>query len=41
MLFKNIIYVDKTREALELIDGYTYAFLVRPRRFCKSLFLDI
>ncbi|MCL0106419.1 AAA family ATPase, partial [Peptococcaceae bacterium] len=36
----NYVYVDKTREALELIDGYTYAFLVRPRRFGKSLFLD-
>jgi hypothetical protein len=34
------IYVDKTKEALELIENYTYVFLARPRRFGKSLFLD-
>jgi hypothetical protein len=37
---KNYLYVDKTKEALELIDTYKYAFLSRPRRFGKSLFLD-
>lgn len=34
------IYIDKTREALELIENYKYVFLSRPRRFGKSLFLD-
>ncbi|RUM46366.1 MAG: hypothetical protein DSY46_00115 [Hydrogenimonas sp.] len=34
------VYVDKTKEALELIENYTYVFLARPRRFGKSLFLD-
>ena len=37
---KNYIYIDKTKEALELIENYKYAFLSRPRRFGKSLFLD-
>jgi len=37
---ENYIYIDKTKEAYELIDNYTYAFLSRPRRFGKSLFLD-
>jgi len=36
----NYIYIDKTKEALELIQNYTYTFLSRPRRFGKSLFLD-
>ncbi|MCL0028175.1 ATP-binding protein [Peptococcaceae bacterium] len=36
----NYIYVDKTKEAYELINDYTYAFLARPRRFGKSLFVD-
>ncbi|UOD33973.1 ATP-binding protein [Deferribacteraceae bacterium V6Fe1] len=34
------IYVDKTKEAFELIKNYSYVFLSRPRRFGKSLFLD-
>ena len=34
------IYVDKTDIAYNLIDNYKYAFLSRPRRFGKSLFLD-
>ncbi|CAK8722738.1 AAA-ATPase-like domain-containing protein [Candidatus Electrothrix laxa] len=34
------VYIDKTQEALELIENYKYAFLARPRRFGKSLFLD-
>ncbi|MCI5178820.1 MAG: hypothetical protein D3911_05755 [Candidatus Electrothrix sp. AW3_4] len=34
------VYIDKTREALELIENYKYVFLSRPRRFGKSLFLD-
>uniref|UniRef100_UPI0040573F47 ATP-binding protein n=1 Tax=Candidatus Electrothrix sp. TaxID=2170559 RepID=UPI0040573F47 len=34
------VYIDKTQEALALIENYKYAFLSRPRRFGKSLFLD-
>jgi len=34
------IYVDKTKEAYDLINSYPYVFLSRPRRFGKSLFLD-
>ncbi len=34
------VYVDKTKEALDLIQNYEYVFLSRPRRFGKSLFLD-
>ncbi|MGM0518488.1 MAG: AAA family ATPase [Campylobacterota bacterium] len=34
------VYVDKTDIAFNLIDNYRYAFLSRPRRFGKSLFLD-
>ena len=40
-LIKNgYVYVDKTQEALDLINSYKYVFLSRPRRFGKSLFLD-
>ncbi|MEA1916123.1 MAG: AAA family ATPase [Campylobacterota bacterium] len=43
--FKKIIendylYIDKTEIAYNLISNYSYAFLSRPRRFGKSLFLD-
>ncbi len=34
------IYIDKTKEAYELITNHKYIFLSRPRRFGKSLFLD-
>jgi len=34
------IYIDKTKFAYNLIKGYKYVFLSRPRRFGKSLFLD-
>jgi len=34
------VYIDKTKEAYELITSYKYVFLSRPRRFWKSLFLD-
>ncbi len=37
---ENYLYIDKTKEALELINDYEYIFLSRPRRFGKSLFLD-
>lgn len=36
----NYVYVDKTDIAHNLIESYRYAFLARPRRFGKSLFLD-
>ncbi len=36
----NYIYIDKTKEVLDLINNYKYVFLSRPRRFGKSLFLD-
>ena len=34
------LYIDKTKEAYNLISNHTYSFLSRPRRFGKSLFLD-
>ncbi len=37
---ENYLYVDKTKEAYEVIENYKYVFLSRPRRFGKSLFLD-
>jgi len=37
---ENYIYIDKTKEVLELIQNYKYVFLSRPRRFGKSLLLD-
>jgi hypothetical protein len=37
---EDYIYIDKTKEAFNLINNYTYVFLSRPRRFGKSLFLD-
>ncbi|MCK4441319.1 MAG: AAA family ATPase, partial [Sulfurovaceae bacterium] len=37
---ENYLYIDKTKEAYELITNYKYTFLSRPRRFGKSLFLD-
>ena len=33
------LYIDKTREAYEIICSYQYVFLSRPRRFGKTLFL--
>ena len=37
---EDYVYVDKTKEAYELIENFKYTFLARPRRFGKSLFLD-
>ena len=38
---KDYLYIDKTKEAYELIEsGTKFYFLSRPRRFGKSLFLD-
>ena len=34
------VYVDKTKYIYNLIDGVSYYFLSRPRRFGKSLLLD-
>ncbi|PCJ16084.1 MAG: hypothetical protein COB02_17135 [Candidatus Cloacimonadota bacterium] len=36
----NHLYIDKTKEAFDLITNYKPVFLSRPRRFGKSLFLD-
>lgn len=36
----NYLYIDKTKDALEVVEDSTYIFLSRPRRFGKSLFLD-
>ena len=33
------LYIDKTKEAYEILCTYQYVFLSRPRRFGKSLFL--
>ena len=38
---KNYYYVDKTRYIELLEDMPSYLFLIRPRRFGKSLFLSI
>jgi len=40
IITQNYIYIDKTKEALDLISNHKYTFLSRPRRFGKSLFLD-
>ena len=37
---EDYLYIDKTQIALDLIENNKYAFLSRPRRFGKSLFLD-
>ena len=38
---ENYLYIDKTKEAYELIEsGNIFYFLSRPRRFGKSLFID-
>ena len=37
---ENYLYIDKTDEALKVINDSKYIFLSRPRRFGKSLFLD-
>ena len=38
---ENYVYVDKTKEIKYLIDTYRYSFFSRPRRFGKSLTIDI
>ncbi len=38
---KDYLYIDKTKEAYELVEsGTKFFFLSRPRRFGKSLFID-
>jgi hypothetical protein len=37
---ENYYYVDKTQFVRQLVEGGSYYFLSRPRRFGKSLFLD-
>jgi len=37
---EDYLYIDKTKDVLELINTYNYAFLSRPRRFGKSLFVS-
>lgn len=39
-LKENYVYIDKTAIAHQLVTEQKYAFLSRPRRFGKSLFLD-
>ena len=41
IITKDYLYIDKTKEAYELIEsGAKFYFLSRPRRFGKSLFLS-
>ena len=41
IITKDYLYIDKTKEAYELIEsGTKFYFLSRPRRFGKSLFID-
>jgi len=40
MVQDNYCYVDKTHFVRQLVNGGTYYFLSRPRRFGKSLFLS-
>ena len=41
LIEENYLYIDKTKEAYDLIDsGSVFYFLSRPRRFGKSLFLS-
>jgi len=37
---EDLIYVDKTKQIYDLINGLPYRFLSRPRRFGKSLLLS-
>ena len=36
IITENYLYVDKTKEITELLQGGKYLFLSRPRRFGKS-----
>ena len=37
---ENYLYIDKTKELLDIANESVFIFLSRPRRFGKSLFLD-
>jgi hypothetical protein len=37
---EDYLYIDKTKEIIDLIDSYKYVFLSRPRRFGKSLLIS-
>ncbi len=37
---EDLVYIDKTREILELVTGGQYFFLSRPRRFGKSVLVS-
>ncbi len=37
---EKMVYIDKTMYIKPLVEGYKYAFLSRPRRFGKSLFVS-
>ena len=38
---EGLLYVDKTKQVLTLLDQGKYLFLSRPRRFGKSLLVSI
>jgi hypothetical protein len=40
IITENYLYVDKTKEITELLQGGKYLFLSRPRRFGKSLLIS-
>lgn len=37
---EGLVYVDKTKYIHQLVTGYKYYFLSRPRRFGKSLLIS-
>ena len=38
--YKNKLYIDKTRQIIDIINSWKYLFFSRPRRFWKSLLVD-
>ena len=40
MIEEQYLYVDKTRQILDLVHAGKYVFLARPRRFGKSLLVS-
>jgi hypothetical protein len=40
IITENYLYVDKTKEITELLQGGKYLFLSRPRRFGKYLLIS-
>ncbi|KPA10949.1 hypothetical protein MHK_008824, partial [Candidatus Magnetomorum sp. HK-1] len=41
IILENMYYVDKTRFIQELENLSNYTFLIRPRRFGKSLWINL